>query len=139
MMNEPLVKVLSASQAKVDSGYPLYVAFKHAALPVRSMGQTGLDLLKDAVLSYLHYALDTIQYDENQIAGHCVRYAEYYYHSHTPADQKKIMELLKGLIFDQIQLLPIERTRKSSLAMEIYDNIHEIIIAGIQQRSGITE
>lgn len=138
-MNEQLVKVVAAGTAKSDSGYPLYVAFKNAALPVRSMGQTGLDLLRDAILSYLHYALEMIQYDENKIVGLCVRYAEYYYHSHTAADQKKIMELLKGLIFDQIQLLPIERNRKTFLATEVYDNVHEIIIAGTQHRGGITE
>ncbi|MBQ8920110.1 MAG: hypothetical protein IJ056_08395 [Acidaminococcaceae bacterium] len=138
-MNEQLVKVVSASHAKANNGYPLYVAFKNAALPVRSMGQTGLDLLRDAILSYLHYALDAIQYDENQIAGHCVRYAEYYYHSHTIEDRKKIMELLKGLVFDQIQLLPIERARKSFLATDIYENIHAIIIAGIKQCSEVVE
>ena len=138
-MNEQLVKIVPSNPAKANGGCPLYVAFKNVALPVRSMGQTGLDLLKDAILSYLHYALDSIQYDENQLVGHCVRYAEYYYHSHTTADQKNIMELLKGLIFDYIQLLPIERDRKSSLSNEIYDNIHDIIIAGIRQRSGFAE
>ena len=131
-MKEATVKIISGKQTKMTAGYPLYMEFKNAALPVRSMGQTGYDLLRDAVLSYLHYALEAIRYDDNQMADTCVRYAEYFYRCHAPEEQEKLMMLLRGVIFDQINQLPVETGRKCYLAEEVFGNIREIIEVGIK-------
>ena len=132
-MNEKVLRIISENQTTHPNGRPLYIEFKNAALPIRSMGQTGLDLLRDAIGSYLRYALGAIRYDENQWAAVCVRDAEYYYHTCKEKEQEKIMELLRGMLFDKVQQLPVESARKNSLAAEIYSNIHDIIITGTQR------
>lgn len=133
-MKEATVKIISDKQAKLSKGYPLYIEFKNAGLPIMSMGQTGYDILRDAMLSYLHYTLEAIPYNANEMVDTYVRYAEYFYHCQTADEQEKIMMLLRGMVFDEIDLLPVETGRKSFLAEEIFSNIREIIEVGMKHR-----
>jgi len=64
------------------------------------------------------------------MADTCVRYAEYFYRCHAPKEQEKLMMLIRGVVFDQIQQLPVETGRKCYLAEEVFGNIREIIEVG---------